>query len=70
MTKEKRNISTIISIGMRAISEKLDPIETALFFQHYNLGSGDYVKEREEIFKDVTLEEVVTEIKKARKNEN
>jgi hypothetical protein len=70
MSREKRDMDTIISIGMKAISEKLNPIETALFFRHYNLGYGDYVKEREEIFKDVTLEEVIAEIKKARKNEN
>jgi hypothetical protein len=68
--KTKKDINTIIKIGMEALYEKLDPIETALFFRHYNLGYGDYTKERHQWLDNLTLDEVFNDIIKMRENNN
>jgi Mg/Co/Ni transporter MgtE len=62
----------IIKAGWKAISKELDPIEMALFFRHYNLGSGDYTKERHKIWEGITLDEIIAGIKEMReeKQEN
>ena len=53
--------------GYRALFDALGPVGMIQFIQQFDKGSGDYTKERKEIFKDKTLDEIVTDIK-ARRN--
>ena len=39
------------------------------FIQQFDLGSGDYTKERNEIFKNYTFESIVDEIKNMKKED-
>jgi hypothetical protein len=68
MKTNPRDINTIIKIGVEALIEKLDPIETTLFFRHFNLGYGDYTKERHQWLDDLTPEEIINDIMKMREN--
>jgi hypothetical protein len=66
METKPRDLDTIVKIAMDAITEKLDPIETALFFRYFNLGSGDYTKERHQWLDHLTPEEIISDIMKMR----
>jgi len=56
----------IRKLGIDALSEALGPVDMARFLQSFDLGSGDYTKERAR-WLDQSLEEIVSEIKRRRK---
>jgi hypothetical protein len=61
-----KSINEIRKLGIDALAEALGPVDMARFLQSFDLGSGDYTKEREK-WLDQGLEEIVEEIKKRRK---
>jgi hypothetical protein len=60
--KTEMDINTIIKNGMEALREKLNPVEMALFFRYYNLGEGDYTKERRQWLDKLTLDGIIGDI--------
>ncbi|MBK7385521.1 MAG: hypothetical protein IPI63_01845 [Methanothrix sp.] len=61
-----KSINEIRKLGIDALSEALGPVDMARFLQSFDLGSGDYTKERAR-WLDQSLEEIVGEIKRRRK---
>ena len=61
-----KSINQIRKLGIDALAEALGPVDMARFLQSFDLGRGDYTKERER-WLDQGLEEIVAEIKKRRK---
>ncbi len=61
-----KSINEIRKLGIDALAEALGPVDMARFLQSFDLGRGDYTKEREK-WLDQGLEEIVDEIKKRRK---
>lgn len=51
---------------MDALIKALGVVDAIKFIQYYDEGSGDYTKERQELFKDVTCNDIMEEIKKNR----
>jgi len=41
-------------------------IDTLRFLSQFNTGQGNYTKDRESLFANLTLEEIITDIKKTR----
>jgi hypothetical protein len=60
-----RSINEIRKLGIDALAEALGPVDMTRFLQSFDLGSGDYTKERA-IWLDQSLEEIVGEIKSRR----
>ncbi len=60
-----KSINEIRKLGIDALAEALGPVDMARFLQSFDLGRGDYTKEREK-WLDQGLEEIVEEIKKRR----
>ena len=52
--------------GLEALTKELGPLGMALFMRQYDNGYGDYTAERDELLKDVTLEEIERELKAMR----
>lgn len=48
--------------GLEALAKELGPLGMALFMRQFESGYGDYTAEREELLKDVTLEDVEREL--------
>ncbi len=44
--------------GIAALTEALGPIGMALFLKQFELGSGDYTKEREELLESLSIEDI------------
>ena len=58
------NISAIREKGFNALTRELGPSGMAIFIRQFENGSGNYTVEREEIFKDLTIDDIVSSIKK------
>jgi hypothetical protein len=60
-----RSINEIRKIGIDALADALGPVDMARFLQSFDLGSGDYTKERAK-WLDQNQEAILEEIKKRR----
>ena len=54
----------IKTIGWRALVKELGYSGATKFILLYEKGEGDYTKERKELFKNITIEDIVREIKR------
>jgi hypothetical protein len=61
-----KSINEIRKIGIDALADALGPVDMTRFLQSFDMGSGDYTKERAK-WLDQSLEEIMAEIKKRRK---
>ena len=50
--------------GLKALSNKLGVAGTVLFLRQFENGYGNYTEEREEKLKDITVDDIVSSIKK------
>lgn len=67
MSSKTDVISTeeIRRIGIEALAEALGPLDAVRFLQSFDLGRGDYTKERSHVL-GLTLDEIFTAIEKRR----
>ena len=59
--------ATSLEKGIRIIFKELGPAKTIEFFQSLGINKGDSVKEIESITEKLSKEEILEEIRKARK---
>jgi len=52
----------IRKIGIEVLSKELGPLGMALFIRQYDKGYGNYTEERNELFKNVTIEDIEQEL--------
>ena len=52
--------------GLEALVRELGTVGMIRFIQLFEPGSGDYTKERKDLLKDVTLDEIMSEIRSKR----
>lgn len=62
ITKNKTPIE-IHNQGIKALAEKLGPVDMIEFLQQYSTGSGDYTRDRKNWLGDATVEEITSKIK-------
>jgi len=58
------DLTTIREKGFNALTRELGPSGMAIFIRQFENGSGNYTDEREELLKDVTIDDIVSSIKK------
>ena len=58
-----KNPSVIRKMGIESLSKDLGPVGMAIFIRQFDVGKGDYTKERAETLKDITIEDFEKEIK-------
>jgi len=49
--------------GWRALTERLGPAGAMRFMMQYDPGDGDYTRERQQIFENLTLDELLDAVK-------
>ena len=64
-----RSTEEIRRRGIEALAEALGPVDAIRFLQSFDLGRGDYTKERTQVL-DLELDDVVQGIEKRRRQEN
>lgn len=50
--------------GWRALTERLGPAGAMRFMMQYDPGHGDYTQERQEIFADLDLEDLLASVRR------
>jgi hypothetical protein len=66
MSPEKLKIE-----GLKALRDRLGAVGMAMFLRQFDLGEGDYTKERRELLKNYDdVDKIVEEIRMLRKNEH
>ncbi len=50
--------------GWKALTERLGPAGAMRFMMQYDPGHGDYTKERQEIFADLDVEDLLASVKR------
>ena len=52
----------IRKIGLDVLTKELGPLGMALFIRQYDRGYGNYTEERDELLKDITVEDIEREL--------
>jgi hypothetical protein len=58
-----RPLTAVTHAAITALFREIGIAETARFLQQFSLGSGDYTRERRELFQEKSLDELVAEIR-------
>lgn len=64
---EGRPMGKIAREGIHILCRELGVVDTARFINHFTTGYGNYTEEREQLFAGMTLDDIVSEIKRGRK---
>lgn len=63
MSLQTKDPNLIRKMGLESLTKELGPIGMAYFLRQYDMGEGNYTKEREELLKDMTIEDIEKELK-------
>ena len=64
MSLRTKDLNVIRKVGIETLTKELGPVTTAYFIRQFDMGKGDYTKERDELLKDITtMEDFKTELK-------
>lgn len=66
MMAEVKPLAEITKEAVKILYEKLGIVNTIRFINQFTVGYGNYTEERETLFGDLTLDEVISEIKRSR----
>ena len=69
MTSPRTTPAQIRERGIEAFVKALGPVGMVRFLQQFDMGSGDYTRDREKWLKGLKIHDVVEEIKGRRKGE-
>ena len=58
------DMSVIRERGFRALTKELGSSGMVMFIRQFESGSGNYTEEREDLHKDITIDDVVSAIKR------
>jgi hypothetical protein len=67
MIVETRPLTELTQDAIRLLYRELGVANTVRFLRQFNLGFGNYTEERDALFADKKLEEIVSEIKRRRR---
>jgi hypothetical protein len=70
MATEVKPLAEITYEAIKILYQKLGIVNTVRFLSQFTVGYGNYTEEREELFGELTLDEVISEIKKSRDEGN
>lgn len=59
-------LSEIVHSAIHMLCQEMGVVNTARFINQFTTGYGNYTKERDELFAELTVDTIVTEIKNRR----
>lgn len=66
MNIQAKPLSEITQKAIEVLTKEIGIVDTIRFLNQFTTGYGDYTKEREALFKDLTLDEILSTIQKER----
>ena len=70
MNVQQKPLSEITRHAIDLLSKEMGIVDTVRFLTQFTTGYGDYTEEREALFKDLTLDEILTTMKKAQSHQH
>lgn len=67
MTIEIMPLAELNTSAIRLLCREMGVVNTARFIQQFTTGYGNYTEERDQIIGDLTVDEIVAEIKERRR---
>jgi uncharacterized membrane protein YGL010W len=64
MNVQVKPLSEITRSAIDLLSKQMGIVDTLRFLNQFTTGHGDYTKERDALFKDLTLDEILSAIKR------
>jgi hypothetical protein len=64
MNVQAKTLSEITRHAIDLLSKEMGIVDTVRFLNQFTTGYGDYTEEREHLFKDLTLDEILATMKK------
>jgi len=66
MVTETIPLADITKEAIRVLCKEIGIVNTVRFINQFTTGYGNYTEEREQLFADMTLDDIVSEIKRKR----
>ena len=66
MIIEARPLAEITQEALKVLYKEIGIVNTVRFVGQFTTGYGNYTQEREQLFEDMTLDDIVSEIKRKR----
>lgn len=66
MIIEARPLAEITTLALKVLYKEIGIVNTLRFVGQFTTGYGNYTQEREQLFADMTLDDIVSEIKRKR----
>ena len=63
MAIEVKPLAEVTKDAIKVLCKEIGIVNTARFINQFTVGYGDYTEEREQLFKDMTLDDIISEIK-------
>jgi hypothetical protein len=70
MNVQTRPLSEITRHAIELLSKEMGVVDTVRFLNQFTTGYGNYTEEREDLFKDLRLEEILATMKEPRTDKN
>jgi hypothetical protein len=67
MITEQRPLAEITHLAFQVLYKEIGITNTVRFINQYTTGYGNYTEERKALYNDMTLDDIVTEIKQKKK---
>lgn len=69
MILETKPLNQITQEAIQVLYQEIGVVDTVRFLNQFTIGYGDYTVERDALFADKTLDDILTEIKIERKSD-
>jgi hypothetical protein len=66
MTVQVKPLAEVTQEAIRVLIQELGPANTVRFVNQFTVGYGNYTKERQQLFAGMTLDDIVSEIKRGK----
>lgn len=66
MITEQPPLADITRTALKVLYREIGVVNTLRFINQFTTGQGNYTQEREQLFADVTLDDIVADIKRKR----
>jgi hypothetical protein len=66
MIREAKPLAEITQDALRVLCREIGVVNTVRFVGQFTTGYGNYTEEREQLFADMTLDDIVSQIKQDR----
>jgi hypothetical protein len=64
MAIEVRPLVEITKEAFKVLNKEMGIVDTVRFINQFTTGYGDYTQDREQLFKDMTLDDIISAVKK------